>query len=442
MLGRILSRIRGIDSVERSAVINTVVKAISVLLSLLYTPLLLGYLLEEKYGLWATLMSIISWINYFDIGIGNGLRNILASDIAVGEHEHARRAVSTAYVVLSAIAAGILAVLVVLTFLIDWHHVFSSQVDMRATLMITFVFICINFVLSIASNMLYALQLAERVAVVSVIIQLINIIGLLILTRTGEGNLVKLAILFGGSTALVNIANTVQIIRKQPFLRPSFRLFQRSCVGEICNMGIMFFLIQIMCLFAFTMDDLMITHFWSPETETPFSVVDKVFLTGYTFFSAFMAPYWSGTTSAIARGDAEWVRKSIRKTIALLGVFAIGCIIVAVIFRPLVYLWLQKELDYEPGIIGVMCLFYILYAALTIECSFINGSGRLKGQFIAYVFVGVLNIPLSILLGVKLGMGTVGIRLATAILIFIVEIPLAFNLRKIINEINDNNSVL
>ena len=70
-----------IGATEKSALRSVFIKPISMVLSLLYTPALLAYLGDEKYGVWATILSVISWVNYCDIGIGNGLRNILTVSI-------------------------------------------------------------------------------------------------------------------------------------------------------------------------------------------------------------------------------------------------------------------------------------------------------------------------------------------------------------------------
>ena len=73
------------DRTARSSLINLIIKPLSLVLSLVYTPMLLNYLGSEKYGLWATILSITSWINYCDVGIGHGLRNLLAGQIAKPE---------------------------------------------------------------------------------------------------------------------------------------------------------------------------------------------------------------------------------------------------------------------------------------------------------------------------------------------------------------------
>lgn len=45
---------------------------LSIIISLLLVPVTLNYLNSYEYGVWLTLSSILVWINYFDIGLGNG----------------------------------------------------------------------------------------------------------------------------------------------------------------------------------------------------------------------------------------------------------------------------------------------------------------------------------------------------------------------------------
>ena len=60
------------------------------LISLLLVPLTIDYLNPTQYGIWITLMSVIAWFNFFDIGLGNGLRNKFATAKAENkEHDGA-----------------------------------------------------------------------------------------------------------------------------------------------------------------------------------------------------------------------------------------------------------------------------------------------------------------------------------------------------------------
>ena len=60
---------------KKNIVVSAGIKIADTMVHLLLVPLTLGYLNAYEYGIWLTLNSILAWINSFDIGLGNGLRN-------------------------------------------------------------------------------------------------------------------------------------------------------------------------------------------------------------------------------------------------------------------------------------------------------------------------------------------------------------------------------
>ena len=432
--------LKSIDRTEKSGMINMLIKPISMLISIVYTPLLLSFLGDEKYGLWATLLSIINWINYFDVGIGNGLRNLLSKEFAEQNYHEAKKSVSTAYTVLSIIAGVVYVVLILSVIILDWNSIFSTTIEVGLTLTISFTFICINFVLALSNILFHALQQSEKVSIRGCIVQIINLIVLFLLSRKISGSLVIVSILFGASTMIVYLYNTIKIFKSNSYLRPSIKYFDKNKVKQISNVGIKFFAIQIFCLMLFTVDNLLITHYFGAEILTPFSIANKVFNTAYTLFAAFMVPYWSRSAVAFAKHDYIWVRNSIKKTSIFLSLFIFGYFGLALLFKPLTNLWLHRELEYQSGIVPIMCIFYILHSISGLETSFINGSGKINTQLLVFGIIGTLNIPLSIYMGVNLNMGTVGIRLATTILMAIAVIVLGIDLYRIVNKLKHDQA--
>ncbi len=69
-------------NIRKNSGLLAVYKAVSMVLSLVYAPVVLGYLGTGLYGIWATVLNVVSWVNYFDIGIGNGLRNKMSAALA------------------------------------------------------------------------------------------------------------------------------------------------------------------------------------------------------------------------------------------------------------------------------------------------------------------------------------------------------------------------
>ena len=76
-------------SLKKNISILLLLKPLSMVLSYVYIPIVLNFLGEEKYGVWVTLLSIISWVNYFDIGIGNGVRNKVTECVAANDRNRA-----------------------------------------------------------------------------------------------------------------------------------------------------------------------------------------------------------------------------------------------------------------------------------------------------------------------------------------------------------------
>ena len=107
---RVISRLFSPEAHERTAttrsnvIFSSLYKGISILLSLWLVPLTLHYLNPTKYGIWLTLTSIIAWFGFFDVGLGNGLRNKLAEARAKKDYSLARTYVSTTYAIITSIA--------------------------------------------------------------------------------------------------------------------------------------------------------------------------------------------------------------------------------------------------------------------------------------------------------------------------------------------------
>lgn len=425
------------DKTRKSSFLNFVIKPFSVVLGLIYTPILLKYLGDEKYGLWSTILSIISWINYCDVGIGQGLRNILSKEIAEDHREKIKSLVSTAFIILTLISSTLLIVGIISSFWLDWFKIFNTKEKMQAPMIISMVFICINFVLSLSNSIFYALQMSHRVAIRNCIIQIFNIIGVVFLSKVSNGNLVYLSFLFGITSSIVYIISMVQIFKNHSYIRISISAFRKDNVMEISNTGIKFFIIQLSCIALYTVDNLLISNLFGSAAVTPFNITYRIFNTAYAFLLAICVPYWSKTTEALAKKDFKWIETSIGHLYKIAGLAICGYVFLAIIFKPLSYIWLRRELEYPQGLIGVMCLYYCLYSIVTVNVQIINGTGEINFQLILMIIMGAANIPLSILLAKNFSLGVVGIRLATTILMAIGTVAFPVNLNNILKKIKN-----
>ena len=117
-------------NVRKNMALSTVYKALSMVISYLYVPVVLAYLGEVKYGVWTTILNVLSWITYFDIGIGHGLRNKLAENLdKEGNEIKCRKYVSSAYFTFGIIVLCAMCVFSIGAIFVNWNGIFGVSKD-------------------------------------------------------------------------------------------------------------------------------------------------------------------------------------------------------------------------------------------------------------------------------------------------------------------------
>lgn len=422
------------NSIERSMLLSLLCKPLSMVVSLIYTPVLLHYLDEEAYGIWATILSIVNWINYFDVGIANGVRNILTIHIEQKEELEAKKDVSTAYTTLTCISSIIFLIGSIFILSINDHLFFNTEIDVKPAFEVSFFFICINFVLSLSKIMLYAINKAEKVSIMSLLTQFVNLCGIVILSFMNEGNMLYVAILVGMSGMIVNFCFLIWIWSKHQYLYPTFKMFSKDRLKNIGNIGLKFFLIQVSGMVLYSTDNLIIARLFGPINVTPYQTTYSAFGIVNALYAAALTPLWAQFAIAKERKNYTWIKKTIRrleKTLLIIGgILLFGC----VFYKSIAFMWLQKKLNYDAGLIimtAVYNFFYIWSSIYVIAC---NGMGRIDLQLYLSIVGALLNIPLSYFFGYILHMRSTGVLLATVVCVLIAAIPVACDTYKYLNK--------
>ena len=138
-------------------------KGCSALIVLMMVPLTLNCLGTYKNGVWLTISSMLVWIDQMDIGLGNGLRNSLATYIAHNDLEKARRVVSSTMAMLVCIMIPILSILLLLTWQADVYGFLNVDPtvipELRIALLAAVTLVCMTFVLKFIGNVYMGMQL-------------------------------------------------------------------------------------------------------------------------------------------------------------------------------------------------------------------------------------------------------------------------------------------
>ncbi|WP_290746243.1 polysaccharide biosynthesis protein [Haliea sp.] len=404
-------------------------RAIAMGASFLAIPLMIGYLGQEQFGVWSTLLTVMSWVLFFDLGVGNGLRNRVAESLAKNERGEAARFIASGYTLIGLIALALWVLVTAVSFFIPWQVVFNTQTisdaALRATVQIGVFFIVLNFWIGLIGALLGAVQKTSVIAL-GQLISNVAVLGLVyVLTKTTGASISHLALVYGLSLTAANISLSLWFYQRYPELRPRPYL-KKQHAHPLLHVGLQFFTIQLAVLVLFTTDKMLITQLFGPQYVTQYEVVSKLFGV-ITFVHALVAgPLWSAYTDAYHRENFAWIEDMLRKQMMIFGGIVVMVIALCLSARPIISVWIGSDLVVSLPIIITIGLFVLISTWNTIFVMLVNGIGRIRLQLYTAIVAMLANIPLSIFLAKHLGLGLSGIVLGTicSLLLAAVALPI------------------
>ena len=414
------------------------VKGFSMALGIILGRFTVIYLTEEDFGLWTTIYSVVTWFSFFDIGLGNGLRNRFAEALAKDDHVGARIYVSSTYFVLTLISTALLLIFLVSYMFVDWGFVFNAPEKSEVVgqvVLIVFSFFCISFVLKLITPILLSDQRPATNDLIKLLANVISLILIVILIQTTQGSLLYLSIAMSIAPLVIfSLVSLYFFSKDYKAYVPSLKYVKREYFNDLMNLGGKFFLIQIIGVIIFSTDNFIILHVFSAEEVGPYNLTFRYFNLLTMAFSIISVPFWSAYTEAYSKEDFGWIRKTNKKLIQVWLLMALGGVLMLLISPfALPFLWTDK-LEFSFMLSALMLVFVLVKAWGGIYVMFINGVGKVKLQMITSIFGGIANIPLSIFFAKNLGLGPVGVIIASTICLFYGPLIGPFHYKKIMNR--------
>lgn len=404
---------------RKNIALSFLIKGWSGVVTLLLVRVTLEVLGGYKNGIWLTISSMLIWIDNLDIGLGNGLRNILARHLAHNEMEKARTAVSSTFAMLVIIivpAAIVLTFAILHTDLYELLNVDQKQTnDLLETVVVSVLLVCCTFVFKFIGNVYMGLQLPAANNLIITLGHTLQLLGTIALMVIHSNSLLAVAIVNTASPVIVYlIFYPITFYHNYPHLRPNFHYIKMDVARSLMSLGIIFFVLQISSLLITMTTNLLISRYYSPEQVVPYNISWRYFTIAQMFFSVICAPYWSATTDAYARGDITWIRKASRQMDKNLIFFTL-LIGVMTPLSPYIYPLLTGNIISIPLSVTVcMALYITIILWCMAYCFFLNGMGVLRMQLICTVGGAVVYIPLALTL-IHHSNSVVGILIAMSI---------------------------
>jgi len=196
-------------------------KALNILISFLSVPLTIHYLGSERYGVWLTISSLLTWMALTDLACREmRWSTCWQRAVATIDMETARQYVSSAFWVLTCISLVSGAAAIISFHWISWRTVFqvsaaTSTHELNVACAMTLAIFILGFPLSLEYAIYGAYQDGYMANVWSIATNALALLALVIVSRF-HGGLPQLVFAMAGTRTLVALANGVYLSGATP----------------------------------------------------------------------------------------------------------------------------------------------------------------------------------------------------------------------------------
>lgn len=400
---------------KKNIFFSLLIKGCSISISFLLVPLTLNYLSKYEFGVWLTLSSIFTWINYFDIGLGNGLRNRLAESFATGNTKLGQIYISTTFFILSLIVTFVFLLFLALQHYLNWAVILNVDpikvADLNKIIIFSFFLFCINFIFKIIGIIYAAAQKPAINDLITLLGSLLALILIFVLTKTTNGTLMNVALTFSAAPVFILLfAYPITFHYYYREFKPKLKAIKPKFAKNLMNLGAQFFVLQISGLVIFGTSNIIISQQLGPEQVAPYNIAFKYFSIATMIFNIIIAPMWSASTDAFVKDDLPWIKRSMKAMLRVSIFSTMGVLVLIIIANIAYHLWIGNTVYIPFKLTFWMGIYTIVLLWSTCFSTFLFGIGKLKVQLINTVTISLLFIPLALWLS-KL-MGITGIVIA------------------------------
>lgn len=394
--------------VKKNIMGTFVLRITNIAISLLLVPATIGYVSADLYGVWLALASIMTWLNFADIGFTLGLKNKLAEALAKEDYDRGKALVSTTYCMMLLIFVPVCVVLEFLIPFINWTSllnvdpVYSDEIQQVMHVLIAFASLqmIVNVIVSVAD----AFQKVALSSLFGVTGNFLALIIIYILRVVYPPSLLALAFPLAAMPIIVTIvASFILFSRRFNKVSPSIYYVKKEYIKDLFGLGYKFFIINAQVLVLYQSTNILISHVSSPLEVTNYNIAYKLLNCAMMAYTIITAPLWPAYTDAYARDDYGWMRSTRDKLKKVLLASILGCICLALLSQPIYRIWVGEGVSVPLQLTFMVALYVIVYCWMNLNGTLIVGMGKIQLETIIVLIGMICHIPLSLFLGQYIG---------------------------------------
>jgi len=400
-------------------------------------PLQLNYFGTVNYGIWVLIVGLTGYIHTISFGIPSSMTTLVAKTSNLNEKY---KILKKSFYILGIVSLFFLCLFLFLLYFDDsWIISILGNIDeklIEQTKNIFIIFVIFTLI-KLPLNLYMQFFTGMNVIYISEIYQIAtSIIGFVTVLISVYFDLiiVTFVLLWLSGQLTITIIAMLHVLIKYGYLSSKEKSSNSVTQNDILKSGFAFFQVGLAASLVWSTDNLVISHFLSPELVTPYSIAFKIFTYIFMFSAIINGVIGPMYGNAYANNDWNSIRKFttiIHKVLPIIG--ALVWISLILFAKEIIILWTGKEeafggylLIFSLGLYGYALSYVNTYATLIYSLNFAN-----KTLAIAWG-EAIVNLSLSVLFIQFLGIG--GVALGTAISALIISFLLPSMIKKLTNN--------
>ena len=405
-------------------------------------PLSVGYLGVERYGIFVALTSLTAMLLFADLGLGNGLMNVISDALGRNDRSTAQRSVSSATFMLIGVAILLVAIAILIYPLVDWSALFGASTPETAAEVGPAAAVLIGlYLIGLPLGMSERVRLGFQEGFINSIFAMIGTIasiGGLVLAILLQASLPWLVVAVVLPPVAALAVNTVKLfLRDRPWLAPRWNLASRAMVLRLAHVGFLFFALQVAVVVAFQSDVLVAAAVLGPDAAATYAVTLRMFMLVPSLVGLVLLALWPAYTEAIARGDTSWVRHTLRRSVIAASAASLASSALLVVAGPALIGLLTGDRIHPPFalLIGA-AIWAVVNATFNAVTVLFNAASIITFQVITASVMACGSIALSIALANTVGLP--GVVWGTLIAyITLSAIPITLDLPRVMRRLDN-----
>jgi O-antigen/teichoic acid export membrane protein len=409
-----------------SSIASFSAKIIGITALIISTPLTLDYLGIERFGVWMTVSSLIVVFGFADLGIGNGLLNVISEANGRDDKELAKRAIASSIVFLTTIGLIVAITFTIVYPILDWARLLNISVQENAieagqAVAVLVGCMALNLPLLTAQRVQSGYQEGYQASLWLAVGSIFMLIGILLAIYVQAGLPWLVLAAAGGPTLAMGLNWTHQFFFVRRWLLPSIHNMEWKMSRRIAKLGAIWAWFQLMSFVGTAADNLIISHLFGAATVGGYAVMAKL-LSGLLIAQVLSAALWPAFAEALERGDLDWVRKTFRRTLILFSAYGlVSALVMGLASFWIIRIWVGPEMEPSP----LMALGFAFWAFITnffAAIASLMANNRLIRQLTWLTSIGAL-FSLFLKLFFAPSLGVAGVIWATVVGYGLVCIP-------------------